>query len=249
MTVLALSKSQRQRYARQIALPEIGIRGQRRLLAGRVLLVGAGGLGSPAGLYLAAAGVGTLGIVDDDAVDLGNLQRQICHATASIGRRKVDSAAAALRAINPAVRLKLYSQRLTARNAPSIFGDYDFVVDAVDNLKTKWLIAGACQRLRKPCSYGGIFRYYGQTLTVHPGETACLGCVFGALPGKPAGKTRGPLGIVPGVIGTIQAAEAIKHLLALGEPLTNRLLTFDALAMNVRCVRVRRNPACPLCGR
>ncbi len=238
----------RPRFARQIALPEIGPSGQRRLLAGRVLLVGAGGLGSPAGLYLAAAGVGTIGVMDGDVVELGNLQRQIFHAMADVGRRKVESAAAAMRAIRPAARIRMHPMRLTARNAPGIFRAYDFIIDAVDNLATKWLIAGTCQRLGKPCSYGGVLGYFGQTLTVHPGKTACLGCVFGALPPRPAGKPRGPLGVVPGVIGTLQAAEAIKHLLALGAPLTNRLLTFDALEMNVRCVRVRRNPVCPLCG-
>lgn len=244
---MVLTLEQRQRFARQIALPEIGENGQERLLAGRVLLVGAGGLGSAAGLYLAAAGVGTIGIADDDTVELGNLQRQIFHAMADIGRLKVESAAEKIRAIHPAAAIQVYSKRLTSCNAPPLFRDYDFIIDAVDNVKAKWLIAAACHRLGKPYAYGGIFRYYGQTMTIHPGKTACLRCVFAdLLPGAGA-PPQGPLGIVPGVIGTIQAAEAIKHLLSIGTPLTNRLLTFDALDMNMRCVRVNRNPACPLC--
>lgn len=244
---MSLTREQRRRFERQLALPEIGARGQRRLLAGRVLLVGAGGLGSPAGLYLAAAGVGTIGVVDGDVVELGNLQRQILHALADQGRLKTESAAARMRAIHPAAVVREHPVRLTSRNAPAIFEEYDFIVDAVDDAATKWLIAKVCRRLGKPCSYGGVTRYFGQTLTVHPGKTACLGCLFGALPPAPAGRVRGPLGVVPGVIGTIQAAEAIKHVLAIGTPLTNRLLMFDALELSVRCVRVNRNPDCPLC--
>ncbi|MBU4200108.1 MAG: HesA/MoeB/ThiF family protein [Verrucomicrobia bacterium] len=247
MPIARLPALLKQRFARQLALPEIGDRGQRQLLAGRVLLVGAGGLGSPAGLYLAAAGVGTIGIVDDDTVELGNLQRQIFHATADVGRLKVESAAEKMRAIHPAAAIQVYPKRLTARNAAAIFRDYDFIVDAVDNVETKWLIARACRRLQKPYSYGGIFRHAGQTMTIHPGQTACLGCVFADLLPATDSVPRGPLGVVPGVIGTIQAAEAIKHLLSIGTPLTNRLLTFDALDMNLRWVRVNRTPTCALC--
>ncbi len=242
-----LTREQRCRFERQIALPEIGARGQQRLLAGRVLLVGAGGLGSPAGLYLAAAGVGTIGIVDDDTVELGNLQRQVLHATADVGRLKTDSASEKMRAIHPAAVIRTYRERLTSRNASGIFKDYDFIIDAVDNVATKWLIAKICRRLGKPCSYGGITRYQGQTMTIYPGRTACLRCVFAVLPSKPGARIQGLLGVVTGVIGTIQAAEAIKYLLDIGTPLTNRMLTFDALEMNMRCVRVNRNPACPLC--
>jgi molybdopterin/thiamine biosynthesis adenylyltransferase len=242
-----LTREQRLRFERQLALPEIGARGQRRLLAGRVLLAGAGGLGSSAGLYLAAAGVGAIGIVDDDTVELGNLQRQVLHAAADVGRLKTASAAAKLRALFPGLRIRTYPVRLTSRNAAALFKDYDFIIDAVDNVETKWLIAKVCRRLGKPYSYGGIAGYFGQTLTVLPGKTACLGCLFSKLPRAPAIRRRGPLGVVPGVIGAIQAAEAIKYLLAIGTPLTNRLLTFDALGMNLRCVRVNRNPVCPLC--
>ncbi len=245
---MMLTREQRRRFERQVTLPEIGVRGQRRLLAGRVLVVGAGGLGSPAALYLAAAGVGTLGLVDHDVVELANLQRQVLHATADIGRLKTDSAAEKLRALQPAVKIHAIPARLTARNAPAIFRHFDFIIDAVDNARTKWLIAKVCRRLGKPCSYGGIDRYRGQTLTVHPGRSACLRCVFPALSPAAGGRDRGPLGVVPGVIGTIQAAEAIKHLLKLGAPLTNRLLMFDCLDMSFRCVPVRRNPACPWCG-
>ncbi len=242
-----LTSEQRRRFERQIALPEIGARGQQRLLAGRVLLVGAGGLGSPAGLYLAAAGVGTIGIVDDDTVELGNLQRQILHTVADIGRLKTDSASEKMRAIHPAATVRAYPERLTSRNAPAIFKDYDFIIDAADNVATKWLIAKTSRRLGKPSSYGGITRYQGQTMTVYPGRTACLRCLFAVLPSAPGARIQGPLGVVPGVIGTIQAAEAIKYLLAIGRPLSNRLLIFDVLEMHVRCVRVNRNLACPLC--
>lgn len=245
---MRLRLEQRQRFARQIALPEIGAGGQKRLLTGRVLLVGAGGLGSPAGLYLAAAGVGKIGIVDDDTVELENLQRQIFHATTDVGRLKVESAAEKMRAIHPAAAIQVYPQRLTARNAPAIFRNYDFIVDAVDNVVTKCLIAKVCHRLGKAYSYGGIARFYGQTMTVHPGKTACFCCVFQALKDTMRrGPLRGPLGVVPGIIGAIQAAEAIKCLLSIGTPLTNRLLTFDALDMKMRCVRVNQNPACSLC--
>jgi len=247
MPIARLTELQKQRFVRQLALPEIGERGQRQLLAGRVLLVGAGGLGSPAGLYLAAAGVGAIGVVDSDKVELGNLQRQIFYGTADIGRLKVISAGDKMRAIHPAVVIQEYPKRLTSRNALAIFKDYDFIIDAVDNVATKWLIAKACHRLKKSYSYGGIFRHIGQTMTIHPGRTACLRCVFAELLPAADAAPRGPLGVVPGVIGTIQAAEAIKHLLSIGTPLTNRLLTFDALEMNMRCVRVNRNRACQLC--
>jgi molybdopterin/thiamine biosynthesis adenylyltransferase len=211
------------------------------------LLVGAGGLGSPAGLYLAAAGVGIIGVVDSDKVELSNLHRQVLYITADIGRLKVDSAADKMRAIHPAIDIRRYPQRLTSLNAMAIFKDYDFIIDAVDNAETKWLIARTCQRLKKPSSYGGIFRHVGQTMTIHPGRTACLRCVFADLLPAADATPRSPLGVVPGVIGTIQAAEAIKHLLSIGAPLTNRLLTFDAMEMNMRDVRVNRNRNCPLC--
>jgi len=247
MSVEFLSKEQSQRYARQLALPEIGEAGQRRLLAGRVLLIGVGGLGSPAGYYLAAAGIGTLGLVDGDTLDLSNLQRQIAHTTADLGRAKVESAARAFTALNPDVQIKAHNLRLTAENAPGLFKEYDFIIDATDNFESKFLIAGICHAVGKPYSHAGILKFVGQTLTVIPGKTACLRCVFDELPPGNKGAPQGPLGVVPGVIGTIQATEAIKYLIGLGELLTDRLLTYDALRLAFRSVRINRNPACPIC--
>lgn len=242
-----IEKEQRQRYARQITLPEIGAAGQKRLLASRVLLIGVGGLGSPAGYYLAAAGIGTLGLVDGDVLELSNLQRQIAHTTADLGRPKVESAARAFKALNLNVRINAHNLRLTTENAPGLFKEYDFIIDATDNFESKFLIAGACHAVGKPYSHGGILKFIGQTMTVIPGKTACLRCVFCELPPDNKEPLQGPLGVVPGVIGTIQAMEAIKYLLGLGDLLTNRLLTYDALRLQFRCVRINRNPACPLC--
>lgn len=238
-----------QRFARQLALPEVGVAGQGRLAEARVLIVGLGGLGSPAAFYLAAAGVGTLGLMDADVVDLSNLQRQILHTTADVGRPKVQSAADRLRALHPQTRLLLYPERLTADNAATVLHGFSIVIDATDSVAAKFLIADACHALRRPYVHGGVERFYGQAMTVIPGTTACYRCVFRTPPpGPDAGPPQGPLGVVPGVIGIIQAAEAIKHVLGIGQPLTNRLLTFDALAMTARCVPVRRSPDCPLCG-
>ena len=242
-----LSKEQNRRYARQIALPEIGEAGQKKLRAGRILLIGVGGLGSPAGFYLAAAGIGTLGLVDGDTLELSNLQRQIAHTTADLGRSKVESAARAFTALNPDVRIDTHNLRLTAENARGLFKEYDFIVDATDNFESKFLIAGICHAEGKPYSHAGILKFIGQTLTVIPGKTACLRCVFEELPPGNKEPPRGPLGVVPGVIGTIQATEAVKYLLGLGELLTDRLLTYDALRLQFRCVRINRNPSCPLC--
>ena len=242
-----LNKEQCQRYARQISLPEIGEDGQKKLLASRVLLIGVGGLGSPAGYYLAAAGVGTLGLADGDVLELSNLQRQIAHTTADLGRSKVESAARAFAALNPDVQINAHNLRLTAENAPGLFKDYDFIIDATDNFESKFLIAGACHAVGKPYSHAGILKFIGQTMTVIPGQTACLRCVFDELPPGNKEPPQGPLGVVPGVIGTIQATEAIKYLLGLGALLTNRLLTYDALRLEFRSVRINRNPACCLC--
>jgi len=247
MSVALLSKAQCQRYARQISLPEIGEGGQKKLLASRVLLVGVGGLGSPAGYYLAAAGIGTLGLVDGDILELSNLQRQIAHTTADLGRPKVESAARVFAALNPDIRINAYNLRLTAENAPGLFKEYDFIIDATDNFESKFLIAGACHAVGKPYSHAGILKFIGQTLTVIPGKTACLRCVFDELPPANKEPPQGPLGVVPGVIGTIQATETIKYLLGLGDLLTNRLLTYDALRLEFRSVRIKRNPACTLC--
>ncbi|TAN38654.1 MAG: HesA/MoeB/ThiF family protein [Verrucomicrobia bacterium] len=241
-------ESAQQRYARQLALPEIGAAGQAKLAAARLLLVGVGGLGSPAGFYLAAAGIGTLGLADGDRLDLSNLQRQIAHTTADVGRLKVESAARTFQALNPAVQIRQHAERLTEVNAGALLRDYDFVIDATDNFESKYLIAAACHAADKPYSHAGILRFFGQTLTVLPGQTACYRCVF-ADPPPPPTPAVGPLGVVPGVIGTIQAAEAIKFVTGAGKLLTNRLLTFDALTMQFREIAVRRNAACPLCGK
>jgi molybdopterin/thiamine biosynthesis adenylyltransferase len=229
----------------------VGGKGQARLLAGKVLLVGAGGLGSPAALYLAAAGVGTLGLIDGDKVDLSNLQRQVIHFTADLGTPKVASAAAKMRAINPDVRVRTYEERLTAANALAILRDYDFVIDGTDNFPSKFLVADACHFAGKPYSHAGILRFDGQTMTVKPGETACYRCVFNAPPppgAVPSCSQAGVLGVLAGVIGTLQAAEAAKFLLEQGELLTNSLLVYNALKVSFRRVPLKRNPNCPLCG-
>jgi molybdopterin/thiamine biosynthesis adenylyltransferase len=246
---MALTGEQQARYARHLSLPEIGAAGQAKLQAGRVLVIGAGGLGSPAAFYLAAAGVGTLGLIDSDVIELSNLQRQILHTTAGFGRLKVDSARDTLQALNPGVVIHTHPVRLTEQNAPALLAPYDFVIDATDNFASKFLIADACHRAGKPNSHAGIARFIGQTMTVHPGRTACYRCVFEEPPEeKPGATPQGPLGVVPGVIGTIQATEAIKHLLGIGRPLTDCLLVYDALALTFRRIPVQRNPHCRLCG-
>jgi molybdopterin/thiamine biosynthesis adenylyltransferase len=243
-----LTGDQRQRYARHLALPEIGEAGQEKLLSSKVLVIGAGGLGSPAAFYLAAAGVGTIGLMDGDTVDLSNLQRQILHATASVGQRKTESARARLVALDPSIRIETHPFRISAENAPEILAGYDFIIDATDNFDSKFLIARACHTAMKPWSHAGISDFHGQTMTIIPGQTACLHCLFDENELTSDEAPRGPLGALPGIIGSIQAIEAIKCLLGIGELLTDALLTFDALAMNFRKVTVRRDPACPLCG-
>lgn len=246
-----LTEQQIERYSRHIILPEVGGKGQVKLLVGRVLIVGAGGLGSPAALYLAAAGVGTIGIVDADEVDLSNLQRQVIHATPDIGRPKVDSAAAKMRDINPDVTVHTYKERLTAGNAMVILADYDFVIDGTDNFPSKFLVADACHFAGKPYSHAGILRFEGQAMTVIPGRTGCYRCLFREPPpvgAVPSCSQAGVLGVLAGVMGTIQAAEAVKCLLGIGELLTNRLLVFDALKMTFRQIGFQMNAMCPLCG-
>jgi molybdopterin/thiamine biosynthesis adenylyltransferase len=231
-------------------LETVGQAGQKKLLASSVLIVGAGGLGSPAALYLAAAGVGTIGLLDGDAVDLGNLQRQIAHGTADVGKRKVVSAREAIQAINPDVAVRIYDQWATAKCLAEIVEGYDFVIDAVDNFATKFLINDACHLQRVPFSHAGVLRFEGQLMTVLPGKTACYRCVFGRPPSAesvPPPSQAGVLGVVPGVLGTLQATEAIKFILGIGDLLTDCLLTYDALAMRFRTVRVKHNGDCPLC--
>jgi molybdopterin/thiamine biosynthesis adenylyltransferase len=233
-------------------LEPIGTAGQEKLLASRVLVIGAGGLGSPAALYLAAAGIGTIGIADGDRVDLSNLQRQILHGTADIGTDKTLSARETIEAINPDVTVQTHNTRATAANIRGILRGYDFVIDAVDNYASKFLINDACHFARLPFTHAGISAFEGQLMTVLPDRTTCYRCVFGQPPSPdsvPPPSQSGVLGAVPGVIGALQATEAIKHLLGIGNLLTDALLTYDALAMTFRKVPVSRNPNCPLCGR
>jgi len=249
MLRMTLTPAQRARYARHLSLPQIGEEGQRRLSEGRVLVVGAGGLGSPAALYLAAAGVGRIGIMDGDAVEPSNLQRQILHGTADLGRPKAESAAESLRALNPEVDVRPMAERLTAENGPRVLAEYDAVVDATDSFASKFLIAELCHAAGKPYAHGGIAQFTGQVLTVRPGLSACLRCVFERPPEPEPGPARGPLGAVTGVIGSVQAAEAIKLLLGIpdAELLVNRVFVFDAWRMTARVVRVARRPGCALC--
>ena len=245
---MPLTDKQRERYARHLALQEIGEKGQEKLLQSKVLVIGVGGLGSPVAFYLAAAGIGTIGLMDGDKVDLSNLQRQILHTTASIELDKVSSAEKRLHDLDPDIKLTLYPFRFNADNAPEILAGYDFVIDATDNFDSKFLIARACHNALKPYSHAGIREFHGQTMTVHPGKTACYQCVFHEEGVPAASMPKGPLGALPGLIGTIQATEAIKHILSIGTPLINTLLTCEALAMTIRRISVRRDPSCPICG-
>jgi molybdopterin/thiamine biosynthesis adenylyltransferase/molybdopterin converting factor small subunit len=238
------------RYARHIILPEIGGVGQRRLLNAKVVLIGAGGLGSPAALYLAAAGVGTLGVVDFDAVDLSNLHRQILHGHANIGRPKVESARERLADVNPDVKVVGHSVALSSENATEILSQYDVVVNGSDNFATRYLVNDACYLLKKPLVDGSIFRFEGQATVFLPGQ-GCYRCLFPSPPppgAVPSCAEAGVLGVLPGMIGVIQAMETIKLILNLGDPLINRLLLFDSLSMEFREVKIRRDPSCPLCG-
>lgn len=239
-----------QRYSRHILLPDIGVEGQEKIRQGRVLVVGAGGLGAPVLLYLAAAGVDRIGIIDGDEVELSNLQRQVIHTTADVQRLKVESAREKLVALNPGVHVTAYPEWLTADNARDIMADYDFIVDGTDNFAVKFLINDACVMSGKPFSHGGIFRYEGQTFTHLPG-TSCYRCLFGAPP--PAGSVptcsqAGVLGAIAGMLGTIQAAEVLKYLTGTGQLLTDCLLTFHALTMDFQKISVPRHEGCPLCG-
>jgi molybdopterin/thiamine biosynthesis adenylyltransferase len=248
---MSLTEEQIQRYSRNIILEQIGGRGQERLLASKVLIIGTGGLGSPAALYLAAAGVGTIGLVDGDQVDLTNLQRQIIHHTRDVGRRKVASAKSKIKAVNPDVTVRTYDIWARASNIREIVRAYNFVIDGADNFPAKFLINDACFFERIPFSHAGILQFEGQLMTVIPGQTACYRCVFPGPPPtsavSPCGQA-GVLGVLPGVIGSLQATEAIKYLLGIGELLTDSLLTYDALTMDFRKVPAGRRADCPLCG-
>lgn len=246
-----LTREELLRYSRHLILPEVGVEGQVKLKTAKVLLVGAGGLGSPAGLYLAASGVGTLGIVDFDKVDLTNLHRQVIHGTSDVGRSKLDSAAESIQDVNPNVEVVKHEAMLTRENALSIVGLYDFVVDGTDNFQTRYLVNDACVLLRKTNMYGSIFRFDGQaTVFCAPGGP-CYRCLYPEPPPPglvPSCAEGGVLGVLPGVVGLIQATEAVKAILGIGEPLIGRLLLYDALGMRFHELRIRRDPACPICG-
>jgi molybdopterin/thiamine biosynthesis adenylyltransferase len=246
-----LDADQRNRYQRHLLLPEVGEAGQQRLLESKVLLLGAGGLGSPAALYLAAAGVGTIGVVDMDVVDASNLQRQILHNLDRVGERKVDSAKKTLTAMNPDVDVVTYDVRLGADNVLDIIDSYDVIVDGTDNFPTRYLLNDAALVKRIPVVHGSIFRFEGQATVFYPYEGPCYRCLVPEPPPAelaPSCAEAGVLGVLPGIIGSIQAVEAIKLLLNLGEPLVGRLLAYDALEQSFRTFKIRRDPQCPACG-
>ncbi|MCE1225082.1 MAG: HesA/MoeB/ThiF family protein [Geobacteraceae bacterium] len=246
-----LTAEEQERYRRHLMLPEVGPEGQERLRESRVLVIGAGGLGSPAALYLAAAGIGTIGIADGDRVELSNLQRQVIHDSASVGQSKTASAAKRLQAINPACRVEQIPVMLDQTNLPGLLKRYDFVLDATDTLAAKFMINDICVSQGVAFSHGGILRFQGQTMTVRPGISPCYRCLFDELPpeeDREACERDGVFGLLPGVIGTLQAAEAVKFLLGIGSLLTGRLLTFDLLGMRFREVPVAVNPRCSSCG-
>jgi Dinucleotide-utilizing enzymes involved in molybdopterin and thiamine biosynthesis family 2 len=249
---LEFSSEQIKRYARHIILPEVGGEGQERLLSSKVLLIGAGGLGAPCGYYLGAAGIGTLGIVDFDTVDLSNLQRQIWHGTNDVGRYKVDSAKDSIERINPDVRVVTYKEKICSENIKELISGYDVVIDATDNFPTRYLINDACHFIKKPLVYGSIFRFDGQATVFLPeGDGPCYRCLFPSPPPPglvPSCQEAGVLGVLPGVIGAIQANEAIKIILGVGRTLNGRLLIYDALDMKFTEMKLRKDKTCPLCG-
>ncbi len=247
----ALTQEEILRYSRHLIIPEFGVQGQRRLKDASILVVGAGGLGSPVGLYLAAAGAGRLGIVDYDVVDETNLQRQVLHGTKDVGRRKIESARERILDLNPHVDVVAHEARLTSENAFEIFRGYDLVVDGTDNFATRYLVNDACVLLGKPNVYGSIFRFEGQTTVLCASEGPCYRCLYPRPPPPglvPSCAEGGVLGILPGLVGTMQATEAVKLVTGVGEPLVGRLVLVDALHMQFRTVKVRRDPSCPACG-
>ena len=246
-----LNKDEILRYSRHLIMPEVGMDGQLKLKAAKVLCIGAGGLGSPAGLYLAAAGVGTLGIVDFDVVDFTNLQRQIVHSTSDVGRKKLDSAEDTIREINPFVEVKKFETLLNSENALQLFRDFDVIVDGTDNFPTRYLVNDACVLTGKPNVYGSIFRFEGQASVFATKEGPCYRCLYPEPPPPglvPSCAEGGVLGILPGLVGVIQATEVVKLILGTGDPLIGRLLLVDALGMKFRELKLRKNPECPVCG-
>ncbi|HEX5227579.1 MAG TPA: molybdopterin-synthase adenylyltransferase MoeB [Bryobacteraceae bacterium] len=248
---LSLSKDEILRYSRHLIMPEVGMEGQLKLKAAKVALIGTGGLGAPLGMYLAAAGIGRIGLVDFDVVDFTNLQRQVIHGTKDVGKKKLDSAAETMLDINPYVEIDRHEVALSSENALDILKDYDIVVDGTDNFPTRYLVNDACVILKKPNVYGSIFRFEGQaTIFAYPGGP-CYRCLYPEPPPPglvPSCAEGGVLGILPGTVGLIQATETVKLILGVGEPLIGRLVLYDALAMRFRELKLRRNPECPVCG-
>jgi len=248
---MALSNEEVQRYSRHLIMPEVGVDGQEKLKKGSVLCIGAGGLGSPAALYLAAAGVGTIGIVDFDVVDFSNLQRQIIHGTPDVGRSKLASAKDRLLALNPLIRVETYETALSSKNALELFKPYDVILDGTDNFPTRYLVNDACVILGKPNTYGSIFRFEGQASVFATKNGPCYRCLYPEPPPPglvPSCAEGGVLGVLPGVIGTIQATEAVKLIMGIGEPLIGRFLIYDALRMKFRELKLKKDPDCPVCG-
>jgi adenylyltransferase/sulfurtransferase len=246
-----LSNEEIARYSRHLILPEVGMEGQQKLKAAKVLCVGTGGLGAPLALYLAAAGVGTIGLVDFDTVDSSNLQRQIIHSTATVGKLKVDSAEIMLKGLNPFLNVVKHNTMLTSANALEIFKDYDVIADGTDNFQTRYLVNDACVLLNKPNAYGSIFRFEGQASVFGTEQGPCYRCLYPEPPPPglvPSCAEGGVLGILPGLVGVIQATETIKLILGIGDPLIGRLLLVDALGMSFRTLKLRKNPDCPVCG-
>ncbi len=242
---------QLRRYARHFRLRECGYKGQGKILESSVLIVGAGGLGSPVALYLAAAGVGNIGIIDGDNIDLSNLQRQILHTTGEIGTLKIESAYKKLHALNPHIKITTYPTMLNATNALEIFTPYDVIVDGSDNFATKFLINDACILLSKPYSYGGILRFSGQSMSINPRKSACYACIFDTPPSEgsvPNCASAGVFGSIAGMIGSIQATEVLKIITGIGQPLYSQLLNFDALSLDFRKININRNTKCRVCG-
>lgn len=247
---VVLSAQQKERYRRHLSIPEVGEEGQARLLKAKVVLLGAGGLGSPAALYLAAAGVGTLGIVDSDVVDASNLQRQVLHTFARVGLPKTESAAAAIAALNPDVKVVPFQERLDRNNVVRILEPFDLVIDGGDNFPTRYLLNDACVLLKKPNVHGSIYRFEGQVTTFLPGKGPCYRCLYPQPPPPelaPSCAEAGVLGVLPGLVGLWQATEALKLILGIGESLAGRLLTLDALTNEFRTLRLKQDPACPVC--
>jgi molybdopterin/thiamine biosynthesis adenylyltransferase/rhodanese-related sulfurtransferase len=249
--VVELNREEFLRYGRHLIIPEVGLEGQRKLKSASVLIIGAGGLGSPLAFYLTAAGVGRIGIVDFDVVDLSNLQRQILHTTKDVGRSKLESAREKLESLNPNVKIETYEMRLTSENALDLIKEYDIVVDGTDNFPTRYLVNDACVFLKKPNVYGSIFKFEGQVSVFYADKGPCYRCLYKEPPPPglvPSCAEGGVLGVLPGIIGTIQALETIKLILGIGEPLIGKLLLFDALRMKFRELKLRKDPECPVCG-